>query len=93
MDLRLRDQIRGVGLGAFVVEEVGVDRSIKAWIVQFDREIVTALGGALRPGDPDFIATDIDPVAWRIVAGPVCLGDDADTLVWRLRVTISPWNS
>ena len=43
----------GVGLCVFVVEEVGVDRSVEARIVQFDREIIAALGGALRPGGPD----------------------------------------
>ena len=44
---------QGVGLGVSVVEEVGVDRSVEARIVQLDREIITALGGALRPGGPD----------------------------------------
>src|SRR5216684_5137569 len=70
----------GVGLGAIVVEEVGVDWSVEARIVQLDREIIAALAGALRPGGPDLGATDIDPVARRDVAGLVCLGDDADAL-------------
>src|ERR1700704_7063694 len=68
----------GVALGVFVVEEVGVDRSVEARIVQFDREIIAAFGGALRPGGPDLGATDVDPVTRSVVAGPVCLGDDAD---------------
>ena len=41
------------GLGVFVVEEVGVDRSVEARVVQLDREIIAALVGALRPGGPD----------------------------------------
>ena len=45
---------QGVGLGAFVVEEVRVDRRIEARIVELDREIIAALGGALRPCSPDF---------------------------------------
>ena len=44
----------GVGLGAIVVEEVGVDWSVEARIVQLDREIIAALAGALRPGGADF---------------------------------------
>src|SRR5712664_4469228 len=71
---------QGVGLGAFVVEEVRVDRRIEARIVELDREIIAALVGALRPRGPDLGATHVDPVARRIVAGPVCLGDDADAL-------------
>jgi hypothetical protein len=43
----------GKGLAAFVVEEVGVDRSGEARIVELDREIIAALGGALRPGGSD----------------------------------------
>ena len=44
---------QGEGLGVFVVEEVGVDRSVEARVVQLDREIVAALAGALQPGGPD----------------------------------------
>jgi hypothetical protein len=40
----------GEGFAAFVVEEVGVDRSGEARIVELDREIVATLAGALRPG-------------------------------------------
>jgi hypothetical protein len=43
----------GEALAALIVEEVGVDRSVEAGIVQLDREIVAALVGALRPGGPD----------------------------------------
>src|SRR5258708_19372086 len=71
---------QGVGLGAFVVEEVRVDRRIEARIVELDREIVAALVGALGPRGSDLGSTHVDPVARRIVAGPVCLGDDADAL-------------
>jgi len=44
---------QGVGLGVLVVEEVGVDRSDEARIVQFDREVVAPFGGALRPRGSD----------------------------------------
>jgi len=66
---------------------------LEARIVQLDREIIAALAGTLRPGGADLRPADIDAVARRVVVAPVGLGDDADTLVWRLRVTISPWNS
>ena len=36
-----------------IVEEVGVDRGVEAWIVELDGEIVTTLAGALRPGGAD----------------------------------------
>ena len=44
---------QGVGLGAFVVEEVRVDRRIEARIVELDREIIAALVGALGPRGSD----------------------------------------
>jgi hypothetical protein len=37
------------GLGAFAVDEVGVDRRVEAGIVELDREVVAALGRAFRP--------------------------------------------
>src|SRR5260221_361596 len=66
------------GLAAFVIEEVGVDRRGEARIVELDREVIAALVGALRPGGADLCAADKDPVAWRVVAGPVGLRNDAD---------------
>src|ERR1700689_3249688 len=63
----------GEGLAFGVVEQVGVDRSGEAWIVQLDREIVAALVGALRPGGPDLGAADKDPMAGGVVVGPVGL--------------------
>ena len=71
---------QGVGLGVFVVEEVGVDRRVEARVVQLDREVVAALVGALRPGGPDLRAADIDTMAGGVVVGAVGLGDDADVL-------------
>src|SRR5258707_11125467 len=68
------------GLAAFVIEEVGVDRRGEAWIVELDREVIAALAGALRPGGADLGTADKDPVAWRVVAGPVGLRNDADAL-------------
>src|SRR5712692_5801946 len=66
------------GLAAFVIEEVGVDRRGEARIVELDREVIAALAGALRPGGTDLGAADKHPVAWRVVAGPVGLRNDAD---------------
>src|SRR6266481_2744634 len=66
------------GLAAFVIEEVGVDRRGEARIVELDREVIAALAGALRPGGADLCAANKDPVAWRVVAGPVGLRNDAD---------------
>src|SRR5262252_1839431 len=66
------------GLAAFVIEEVGVDRRGEARIVELDREVIAALVGALRPRGADLCAADKDPVAWRVVAGPVGLRNDAD---------------
>ena len=44
---------QGVGLGVLVVEEGGVDRSVEAWVVQHDREILAALARALGPDGSD----------------------------------------
>src|SRR5713101_6564478 len=66
------------GLAAFVIEQVGVDRRGEAWIVELDREVIAALVGALRPRGADLRAADKHPVAWRVVAGPVGLRNDAD---------------
>src|SRR5262249_7893473 len=66
------------GLAAFVVEQVGVDRRVEAWIVELDREVIAALAGGLRPRGADLGAADKHPVAWRVVAAPVGLRDDAD---------------
>src|SRR5258708_11607585 len=66
------------GLAAFVIEEVGVDRRREARIVELDREVIAALAGALRPRGADLGTADKDPVAWRVVAGPVGLRNDAD---------------
>src|SRR5258708_31411878 len=68
------------GLAAFVIEEVGVDRCGEARIVERAREIVAALRRALRPSGADFNSRSKDPVARRVVAGPVGLRNDADAL-------------
>ena len=68
----------GVAFAIFVIEQVGVDRRVEARIVQLDRDIVAAFGGALRPPGPDLGAADIDPVAGGVVVGPAGLGNDAD---------------
>ena len=41
------------GLAVLVVEEVRVDRSVEARIVELDREVVAAFAGALGPGGAD----------------------------------------
>src|SRR5258707_4920100 len=66
------------GLAAFVIEEVGVDRRGEARIVELDREVVAALVRALRPRGADLGTADKDPVAWRVVARPAGLRNDAD---------------
>src|SRR6266581_1275011 len=71
---------QAIGLAILVLEEVGVDGRREARIVEFEREVVAALVGALRPGGPDLGAADKDPVAGSVVADPVGLGDDADAL-------------
>ena len=76
--LRLRDQMRLKASPS--LDEVGVDRSGEARIVELDREVVAAFVGALRPGGPDLGAADKDPMAGGIVVRPVGLGDDADAL-------------
>ena len=42
-----------VALAVFVVEEVRVDRSVEARVVQLDRQVVAAFVGALGPGGAD----------------------------------------
>ena len=43
-----------VTFAVFVIEEVGVDRSVEARIVELEAQIVAALVGALGPGGADF---------------------------------------
>src|SRR5258708_14712333 len=71
---------QGVGLSVFVVEEVGINRSVEARIVQFHRKIIAALGGALRPGGPYFGATGKNPGARPVFVDPSCLRDEAPPL-------------
>src|SRR5215813_10048585 len=62
-----------------ILDELGVDWSREARIVELDREIVAALVGALRPGGADLGAADIHPMARCIVARnrPVCFESNA----------------
>src|SRR5262245_16878294 len=60
-----------------ILDELGVDWSREARIVELDREIVAALVGALRPGGADLGAADIYPMARCIVARPVCFENNA----------------
>lgn len=69
-----------VALAALFVEEVRVDRSIEARIVQLDREVVAAFAGALGPGGADFGSADIGAVARGVVVAAVRFGDQADVL-------------
>src|SRR3970040_1841231 len=52
-----------VALAALFVEEVRVNRSVEARIVQLDREVVAAFAGALGPGGADLGSADIGAVA------------------------------
>ena len=71
---------QSVTLATFVVEQVRVNRCVERRIVKLEREVVSPLFRALRPGSADLRATDINPVAWSVVIGPVRLGDDANAL-------------
>ncbi len=42
-----------VTLAVLIVEQVGEDRRVEAGVIQFDREVIAALVGALGPGGPD----------------------------------------
>ena len=44
---------QGECVGVVVSEEAGVDRTSKARVVDLDRKIVAAFGGASRPGGAD----------------------------------------
>ena len=69
-----------VAFAFLVVEEVGIDRSGEARIVQLQAEIIATLVGALGPGGADLDPADEDAVAGGVVAGAVGLGHDADVL-------------
>src|SRR5579883_2644016 len=71
---------QGIGLARLVVEQVGEDRAGEAWIVELDREVVAAFVRPLGPGRADLGPPDINAMAGRLVAGPVGLRDNADTL-------------
>src|SRR5262249_46931172 len=68
------------GEGVAVLDEVGVDRSREARIVELDREVVAAFARALRPGGPVLGASGIAPNAGALVAHPIGLRDDAYAL-------------
>lgn len=72
------DQREGVAF--LIVEEVGVDRSVEARIVELEAQIIAALVGALGPGGADLGATDQDPMAGGVLAGGALVGDDAHAL-------------
>lgn len=67
-------------LAAFVVEEVGVDGSGEARIVELEAEIVAALVRALGPGRADLRLAGEHAVRGGVLAGAVFLGDDPDVL-------------
>ena len=70
----------GEGFAVFFVEEVGVDRSVEARIVQLEAQIVAALVGALGLGGADLGAADQNAVAGGVLAGGAQVGDDAHAL-------------
>lgn len=62
-------------------EEVRVDRSDEARIVQLDREVVAAFLALLAPGGTDFGAADEDTVRGSVLACLFAFGDDAHILL------------
>src|SRR5258708_10415111 len=70
----------GVALALFVVEDVRVDRSVEARIVELDREVVALFGGAFGPGGANLGPADKSAVARGVLVGPVGFGDEADVL-------------
>ena len=68
------------GLAVLVVEEVRVDRSVEARIVQLDREVVAAFAGALRPGGADLGSADIERRWLGALSVPVASGTSADVI-------------
>ena len=71
---------QGIAFAILVIKEVGEDRRVEAGVIEFERQIVAALVGTLRPGCSDLGATDIDPMAGCVIVRPICLGDDPDAL-------------
>src|SRR3546814_12497314 len=63
-----------------VVEEVGVDRSVEARVVQLKAEIVAPLDCALGPGGADPGAPHDDPVGGGALVSLAGAGTDADVL-------------
>jgi hypothetical protein len=82
---------QGVAVTFLVVEQVRVDRRVERGIVQLEREVVTSLLGALRPGGPDLGSKTRWLGAFSLVR--LVSGTIRTPLVWRLGVTISPWKS
>lgn len=67
-------------LAILIAEEIGVDGSREARVVQRDREVIATLAGALGPGRADLHTVAVDPVAGRLVVAPAGFGDDANAL-------------
>jgi len=68
------------GLTILVFDQIGVERSVKARIVELDPEIVATLIGLLGPSGSDFDAADKDAVAGSVFAAGAGVGNDADVL-------------
>src|SRR5215211_4152108 len=62
---------QGEALAIRVIEQVGEDGRREARIVELEREVVPALVRLLRPGSADLGAPDENPVAGRLVVGPI----------------------
>lgn len=82
-----------MGVGALVVEELGVDGLGEARVVELEAEVVAPFVRALLSGGSDLGAADEDAMGWGVLVGAVFDGDDADLLACTERVTISPVNS
>src|SRR3546814_19698237 len=61
------------GIAVLVVEEVGVDRSGEARVVELEAQIVATLVGALGPGGADLGAADQNPRSEERRVGNECV--------------------
>ncbi|CAH1658317.1 hypothetical protein CHELA40_30287 [Chelatococcus asaccharovorans] len=67
-----------VALAVLILDQVGVDRSGEARIVELEAQIVAAFVGLLGPGGADFYAADEDPVTGSVFAARARIGNDTD---------------
>ena len=64
----------------FVLEEVGVDGRIEAWVVELEAQVLTVLVRLLRPGGANLGTTNQYAVAGSVFTAGAGVGDDAHVL-------------